>query len=266
MEETRKWEEIEMDCLVCIFERVGLEDLILGVPLVCKSWYEVSTNPLCWKSLNFAQLNLHPNSHFVQRFKQQYRIEKFSFANFLKFAVDHSRQSALEIVLPSLEATYVSLEDLDYLSKQCPALKRLSLPFIMFPQAEKHIPHCLSKWNKLEHLSMHGKPISFMEVLTELSFHCKNFKKLEMRGSYQDQDALAIATMLPKIKHLCLSKSFMSKEGLLMILRGCRELETLDIKYCTGFKVDAEIQKMASHIKTFEFVGCSLKRRFPFGI
>ena len=40
----------------------------------------------------------------------------------------------------------------------------------------------------------------------------------------------------------------------------------LDVKYCTGFKVDDEIQKMASHIKTFELVGCALKRRFPYEI
>lgn len=107
-----------MDCLVCIFERLGLEDLILGVPLVCKSWYEASSNPLCWKSLNFAQLDLHPSSHFVGRFKQQYQIEKFSFTTFLKFMVNRSCRSVAEIVLPSLDVTFVLLEDLDCISKE----------------------------------------------------------------------------------------------------------------------------------------------------
>lgn len=135
----------------------------------------------------------------------------------------------------------------------------------MFTQVEKHIPNYLSKWKKLEHLHMHGKPISFMEILSEISLHCKNFNKLEMSGSLRNQEALAIATLLPKIKHLCLSKSYMSKEALLVILRGCRELETLDAKYCIGFKVDDEILKMASHIKRRELDGCALKRRFPRG-
>ncbi|XP_057484887.1 uncharacterized protein LOC130770956 isoform X5 [Actinidia eriantha] len=33
-----KWEELDMDCLVNIFGRLGLESLVLDVLFVCKSW------------------------------------------------------------------------------------------------------------------------------------------------------------------------------------------------------------------------------------
>nr|CAN63346.1 hypothetical protein VITISV_012622 [Vitis vinifera] len=36
--EGRKWEELNMDCLVNVFQRVGMESLLLDVPFVCKSW------------------------------------------------------------------------------------------------------------------------------------------------------------------------------------------------------------------------------------
>ena len=46
--EGRKWEELNMDCLVNVFQRVGMESLLLDVSFVCKSWYKASLDPKCW--------------------------------------------------------------------------------------------------------------------------------------------------------------------------------------------------------------------------
>ena len=49
------WEELNTELLVDIFRRVGMESLLLDVPLVCKSWYKASLDPMCWKHLHFPK-------------------------------------------------------------------------------------------------------------------------------------------------------------------------------------------------------------------
>ncbi|KAL7177283.1 hypothetical protein ACSBR2_030602 [Camellia fascicularis] len=45
--EGRKWEELNMDCLVNVLGRVGIESLILDIPFVCKSWSKATLSSLC---------------------------------------------------------------------------------------------------------------------------------------------------------------------------------------------------------------------------
>ncbi|XP_077215587.1 F-box protein FBW2-like [Tasmannia lanceolata] len=95
--EDRKWEDLEMDCLLNVFGRLSLEDMVLGVPFVCRSWYKASTNPLCWQVLNFIPLcHLEWDaSLFEERFMREYRVQKYSFTGLLKFVVTRSRGSAV---------------------------------------------------------------------------------------------------------------------------------------------------------------------------
>ena len=51
----KKWEDLEKDCLVNIFTRVGTESLLYDIPLVCKSWDRASLDPSCWKIINFQE-------------------------------------------------------------------------------------------------------------------------------------------------------------------------------------------------------------------
>ena len=50
---------------------MGLEDLILCVLLVRELLREALTNPLCWKSLSFVQLDLHPYNHLFRRERER---------------------------------------------------------------------------------------------------------------------------------------------------------------------------------------------------
>ncbi|KAJ8627347.1 hypothetical protein MRB53_020654 [Persea americana] len=264
MVETRKWEEMDMDCLVCIFERLRLEDLILGVPFLCKSWYQASTNPLLWKVLNFNQLDLHPTSPFVEIFKQEYRVLKFSFTGFLKFTVSRSSRSAVELRVPSLDVTYVQLEDLAYISNECPSLKIVCLAHTLLSEVDKYFPRCITNWRDLQKLHMQVKPNSFAQIVVEIGSHCKNFFELKTRGPFTFEEANVIAAWLPNIKYLHLCKCSITRESLLIILKGCKELEILDVRNCKGFDVDEEILKLSSNIKTFDYEGCTTRRRFPY--
>ncbi|XP_077216158.1 F-box/LRR-repeat protein At3g48880-like [Tasmannia lanceolata] len=262
--EDRKWEDLEMDCLVNIFGRLGLEDKILGVPFVCHSWYKASTNPLCWKVLNFESLDLGrlswKPSPFVKRFKREYHVENFSFTGFLKFVVNRSRRCCVQLILPE----ELTEEDMIYVSDECPAVKLLS--FHQYAAVGYKLqPELLRKWTNLEILCVDGllQP-AIIEILSEINNHCKNFYGLKACVRFDDKIASAFATYLPKIKCLNLGhsalfmSSTLSKENLMVILEGCKDLELLYLKNCVGFDVDEEILKSASHIKDFNCEGAQL--------
>ncbi|XP_058073082.1 F-box/LRR-repeat protein At3g48880-like [Magnolia sinica] len=282
-----------MDCLVHIFERLGLEDLVLGVPFTCKSWYKASLDPLPWKVLNFRWLNLHRRISFQNRFQREYRLDKFSFLGLLRFAVNRSRRSAVEITFPS--SHFISLNELAYVSDDwaqqmkgqdpvygsqvrrkdagnlvyrpdlCPSLKILSLPYKRLLEVDKQIAQFMPKWKDLEHLNMYVNPRSFNQIIKQIGFHCKNFVGLKTKGPISRQEASAIATWLPKIKYLILNYSYLFKESLMMILEGCRELEELDVTDCRGLDVDDDILKLASHIKTFRYGWVSPMKTIEYG-
>lgn len=95
-----------MDCLVKVFERVGVESLLLDVPFVCKSWHKATLNPSCWKNLVFPEFEPEPFEFdpypFYDRFLTEYRVgeDRFSVTDFIKLVVNRSRGSAVSVKLP----------------------------------------------------------------------------------------------------------------------------------------------------------------------
>ena len=92
----KKWEDLEKDCLVNIFTRVGTESLLYDIPLVCKSWDRASLDPSCWEIINF------------QEFVRQLPLVD----EYLKSIINRSQGNATTVMLP----TSCSDEVLGYLA------------------------------------------------------------------------------------------------------------------------------------------------------
>ncbi|CBI16985.3 unnamed protein product, partial [Vitis vinifera] len=88
--EGRKWEELNLDCLVNVFGRVGMESLLLDVPLVCKPWYKATLDPKCWEHLIFPE-DIKPCLTEVGC--------PFPITAFMKFVINRSRRCATELSL-----------------------------------------------------------------------------------------------------------------------------------------------------------------------
>ncbi|XP_042509278.1 F-box/LRR-repeat protein At3g48880-like [Macadamia integrifolia] len=275
----RRWEELNEDCLVIVFERVGLESLIFDVPLVCKLWYKATLNPHCWTNLDFSTSFL---MSAMLRFSQPMDVNNFSsilsdvLINFLKIAVKRSCGSATKLALPAC----CTPGALQYVSEEFPSLRVLDMGTELWDYGNwgdktincsdlnllhhkcielltHHLRKFVSKWEDLEHLSLLLIPKdSFKDILTQISLSCKNFVGLSTTGSVYTEEAIAIATALPKIRYLRLSRSTLPKNSLKIILDGCEDLVLLDARNCIHFEEDdKEILEIASHIKTFMFEG-----------
>lgn len=120
------------------------------------------------------------------------------------------------------------------------------------------IPDLVGSWRDLEQLEMETKPSSFLRVIAEIGRYCTKFSRLKVRGLIDKEDAKAIVDRLPHLKYLELSKSYLTKDELVVIISGCRKLERLIVRDCLGFQADDEVLRLASRITRFEHEGSKL--------
>ncbi|VVA25474.1 PREDICTED: F-box/LRR-repeat [Prunus dulcis] len=265
----RRWEDLNIDCMVNILGRVGMESLLLDVPFVCKSWYRASLNPSCWERLIFPDIKSSYSTLFVgiggktlrwfhdpklERFIHQYQIDEshFSTTAFIKFVVNRSNGHATALRLPPC----ASETDLKYVSDVCGDLKAVGLPGDLVNDKSGVITELIGKWKRLEWLML-GSSYDLVKILSQISIHCKDFWGLRVSNAdIFNDEAIAIVNFLPKIKHLILRKAEIDRDALMKLLQGCTELRVLDVSDCIGFSEDdEEILKLASHITNFSCKG-----------
>ncbi|PKA57013.1 F-box/LRR-repeat protein [Apostasia shenzhenica] len=222
------------DCLAVIFSKLSLLDLTTAVPFVCKAWLQASSDPQCWKVLDF----------------------RISFPVFFNFALNRSRGAAVELRFPSHVSP--SPEDLSLASQVCPGLKIVSLPR-MGVDDEGHVLNLVERWKQLEVLEMESKPSVLPEMVKKIGLHCPNFHGLKLRGLIKKEDVAAIICYLPKLQQLDLSCCRLGREQLVSLVEGCRELKRLMVCDCVGFEADEEVKRKASGMEVFEHGGSRIE-------
>lgn len=88
-------------------------------------------------------------------------------------------------------------------------------------------------------------------ALKSFGAHCKSLvglrrtmHPLEVAGKVcQDDEALAIALAMPKLRHLELAYLLLTTQGVLQILAHCHELRFLDIRGCWEVKLEEKVVK-----------------------
>lgn len=113
MSRLRKWENLELDCLLNILGRVGTDSLLLDVPFVCKSWYKASLDPSVWKSIDLFGFCEYPFSS-LHRFKDQYKINNFSLGGLVRLVVTRGLGKSNSLVLPRR----CRLSDVEYVTEK----------------------------------------------------------------------------------------------------------------------------------------------------
>ncbi|KAJ8505365.1 hypothetical protein OPV22_006251 [Ensete ventricosum] len=244
---------MQVDCLVNIFRRLGLDDLTVSVPFVCTCWWRASLDPACWEALNLRSLDFTPWSQFSRSFASRYYLKTLSFSAFLRLVVHHSHGSASELIFPLYSDA--SVHDLAYVSIK---LKTLALPDKLMLEDDLRIPELIGRWKDLEQLELATKPTSFLETVAAIRHNCPRFARLKVRGLIGKEDASAIAMCLPELKQLELSGSYLTKDELAVIMSGCWKQERLTAKDCLGFQADEELLRLASGIHSFEHEGSKL--------
>nr|XP_048326337.1 F-box/LRR-repeat protein At3g48880 isoform X2 [Ziziphus jujuba var. spinosa] len=229
----RRWNDLDIDILVKIFQSFSIFELTSGIAHVCSAWRMACCDPLLWKTLdlsilksNFIKIPLEPYVYVDGRSDKE-------LTRVLKLSLSLSRRNILTLIFHV--NLYVSDDQLTYTAERCPELKRLVLP--AWNRIKKSgICKAIQTWKNLESLTMPSiaNPPYLME---EISKNCKNFSELKIMGPCEILCASSIVTYLPKLKVLSLRCSMLLKDVLIILLDGLQHLEVLNISHCLLYEV-----------------------------
>ncbi|XP_058740200.1 F-box/LRR-repeat protein At3g48880-like [Vicia villosa] len=260
---TRRWEDLDTDILVKIFQLFDIFELTSGVAHVCSAWRAACCDPLRWKTLDLSMLRSNfikiPLEPFVYVDERSDKI----LTRLLKVSLSLSRQSIVTLIFHF--NLYVSDDMLTYTAERSPQLKRLVLPAW---NRIKRTGMCkaIRSWKKLESLTMPSiaNPPYFLE---EIAKNCENFSELKIMGPCDIFFASTLAAFVPKLRVLSLRCTTLYVDVLIFILDSLKHLEVLNISHCVlmeglpppQFKriiteLDPAIRQKATRLR--EFITC----------
>lgn len=112
----RRWEDMDIDILVKIFQNLDIFELTSGVAHVCHTWRMAACDPLLWRTLDLSLLK----SNFIKIPLEPYvyvdgRSDK-TFTRVLKIALNLSRENIVTLIFHY--NMYVSDDQLTYTAER----------------------------------------------------------------------------------------------------------------------------------------------------
>lgn len=231
--DVRRWEDLDIDILVKIFQTLDIVQLTSGIGQVCSTWRLAACDPLLWKTLDLSMLK----SNFIKIPLEPYvyvdgRSDR-TLTRVLKIALNLSRGNIRTLIFHY--NLYVSDDQLTYAAERCPHLKRLVMP--AWNRIKKTgICKAIRTWKDLESLTMPSiaNPPYLME---EIGKNCKKFSELKIMGPCDIFFASTLAAFVPNLKVLSLRCSILVRDALIILLDGLQQLEVLNISHCLLIEV-----------------------------
>ncbi|XP_061369543.1 F-box/LRR-repeat protein At3g48880 [Gastrolobium bilobum] len=256
----RRWEDLDIDILVKIFQLFDIFQLTSGIAHVCSSWRMACCDPLLWRTLDLSMLR----SNFIK-----IPLEPFVYVDgrsdrtltrLLKISLSLSRQSIVTLIFHF--NLYVSDEQLTYTAERCPHVRRLVLP--AWNRIKKTgMCKAIRGWKELESLTM-PSIANPPYLLEEISTNCNNFRELKIMGPCDVYFASSLAAFLPNLRVLSLRCSVLYRDTLIVILDSLQNLEVLNISHCILMEavpppqhkrmmteIDQTIREKASRLRQF---------------
>lgn len=228
MEDTNSacWEDLLPDALGLIFKNLSLQERLTVIPLVCKSWNKAVTGPYCWQEIDIEEWSNRSDPANVDRM--------------LQMLIVRSSGSLRKLCVSGL----LSEPSFYFIADHAHSIQTLRLPrsdlndTVMEKIAGKF---CNISCLDLSYCSNIGA-----RALEAVGKNCKsltrfsrNMHPLDVEGKLPQKDeAHAIATTMPKLKHLEMAYHLIDTIGFLEIISSCLELEFLDLRGCWEVKFD----------------------------
>nr|GMC48267.1 F-box protein FBW2-like [Ipomoea batatas] len=228
---TRSWDELLPDALGLIFKNLPLQELLTVVPTVCKSWGKAVMGPYCWQEIDIEEWSN--------------RSEPGSVERMLRMLITRSSGSIHKLCVSGLQNELV----FSLIAENARSLRILRLPRSnMNDSIVEKIAGSLSMITFLDLSYCYKIGARSLEAIGE---HCKllegfrrNMHPLITEDKLsQDDEAHAIATTMPNLKHLEAAYLHINTIGALEIIRSCPNLEYLDLRGCWQVKLDEEYLK-----------------------
>ncbi|CAI9109500.1 OLC1v1009330C1 [Oldenlandia corymbosa var. corymbosa] len=233
----RQWDDLIPDALGLIFRNLSLKEILTVVPVVCKSWKRAVTGPYCWQDIDIEEWSRHCRPENIDRMLRLLvtwscgslrRLSVSGISNDPSFAFVANHAKYLQTL--SLQRSEIS----DSIVEQV-AAKLSAVTFLDLSYCSKIGAHALEAV---------GKHCKFLTSLRRIMHPLEVIDK----GS-QDDEALAIASTMPKLKHLEVAYLLVRTASMVEVLTKCTQLELLDIRGCWDVKLDENFLKKFPALK-----------------
>ncbi|XP_010267277.1 PREDICTED: F-box protein FBW2-like [Nelumbo nucifera] len=229
--EFRCWDELIPDALGLIFKNLSLQEILTVIPRVCKSWNRAIMGPYCWQEIDIKEWSLQCQPEQLDRM--------------LKMLITRSCGSLRKLCVSGLPNEPL----LSFIADHSASLQTLHLP--MSEISDSMVEQVAGRLSTISFLDLSYCKNIGARALEAIGKHCKllvGLKRvmhpLEVADKIsQNDEAHAIATTMPKLKHLEMAYLLITTGGLLEILLNCRELEFLDVRGCWDVKLDEKFLK-----------------------
>ncbi|XP_058096867.1 F-box protein FBW2 [Magnolia sinica] len=235
--EFRCWEDLIPDALALIFSHLSLQEILTVVPRVCKSWAIAVSGPYCWQDIDIEEWSLQRKPEHLDQM--------------LRMLVTRSCSSVRRLSVSGLPNDAV----FSFIADRARSLQTLQLPRSEI--SDSIVEQVAGKLSNITFLDLSYCGKIGARALEAFGKHCKSLvglkrimHPLEVADKVcQDDEALAIATTMPKLKHLEMAYLLLTNRGVLEILSGCRELEFLDVRGCWDVELDEFVKEKYAGLK-----------------
>ncbi|XP_057970601.1 F-box protein FBW2 isoform X2 [Malania oleifera] len=235
--ELRRWDELIPDALGLIFRNLSLQETLTVIPIVCKSWEKVVKGPYCWQEIDIEEWS---------RYCQPENRDKM-----LQILIGRSCGSLRKLCVSGL----LNDQSFSFIADHAKSLQTLRLPRSEI--SDSIVEEVAGRFSSITFLDVSncrnigaraleaiGKQCKFLTGLRRLMHPLEVIDKV-----CQDDEALAIASTMLKLKYLEMAYLLISTEGVLNILTNCKELELLDVRGCWNVKLDDKFIKRFPRLK-----------------
>uniref|UniRef100_A0A0D3E0B5 F-box domain-containing protein n=1 Tax=Brassica oleracea var. oleracea TaxID=109376 RepID=A0A0D3E0B5_BRAOL len=229
------WAELPSELTSSILRRLSSIDILENAQKVCTSWRGVCKDPAMWRKIDMRNLG-----------KFFYK-DRHKHVAMCRHAVDRSLGGLVEI-----DICYIGTDSLlNYIADRSSNLRSLRLAMCSTVTSEG-LTEAIAKLTLLEDLEVSYCSLS-AESLKVVGQSCPNLKTLKLnregvnRFPYEsDDDALAIAETMSRLRHLQLFGNKLTDAGLRAILDNCPDLEHLDLRLCLNVYLFGDLKKRCS--------------------
>ncbi|KAL5097018.1 hypothetical protein RYX36_001345 [Vicia faba] len=216
----RNWLDLPRDAVLSIFVKLDTIDLLVRAHNVCTTWRNISKDPFLYRTINMPNLGEPENNSDLEILCHR--------------AIDYSCGDSIDINIE-----YFGTDDLlSHIANSASHLRCLRLARC-YSVTDEGLCEVVRKHAHLEELEISisgGYSLDTLEVIGRCCPRLKTFKFNHevylLPHIVDDDEAFAIAKFMHGLCHLQLIGNKMTNDGLLAILDGCPQLESLDIRQC----------------------------------
>ncbi|XP_051140982.1 F-box protein FBW2-like isoform X2 [Andrographis paniculata] len=236
----QRWDELLPDALGLIFKHLSLQEVLTVVPCVCKSWRRVVMGPYCWQEIDLDDWSRSTSPANVDRM--------------LQLLIPRSGGSLRKLSVSGL----ASEESFTFIANHVRALQTLWLPRCHVPDGV--VENAAGMFRNLTNLDLSYCLNVGAGALQAIGCNCRSLTTLRrvmhplevINRPSQDDEGLAVASTMPRLRHLEIAYMLLSTSTAQEIIRKCTSLELLDIRGCWEVYLDEEF---ASGFPNLQVVG-----------